>query len=236
MSKAGLLPRRWRTGRDDAHDAEAIAGILDTPPIAPARNGPTIAAQVGARQVLPFLVAAKSLHRALGRGYVAICDDGTLTGPDRTILAFHCGDPEIFPAGAVPLTGFPPGKGWEPWLAAYDRRRGEYWLLLDPLAIASGPLERINRALQANRSFTAGAALTGFAAGGPGRPDTEAPVQTLGAPDAAPREALAFLMAREAGAETFAINGAEDGEIAHFGSGGAAAHAAASRAAIAALG
>src|SRR5690606_7656831 len=129
MSKAGLLPRRWRTGPDDAHDAEALAGVLETAPLKPCAGGPAIAARIGAQQVLPFLVAVKSLRGRSGRGRVVILVGGTLAGPGRTIRAHHCGDPEILPRGAVKLGGFPPNRGWEPWLAALDRRRGEYWML-----------------------------------------------------------------------------------------------------------
>ena len=231
MSNAGFLPRRWRTGRDDPHDADAIAAILDTPPLVPTRNGPTIAAPAGTRYLLPLLVAVKSLHRALGRGRVAICDDGTLTGADRTILAFHCGDPELVPAGTIRMGGFPRGHGWEPWLAAYDRRRGEYWLVLDPLAVARAAVPRTAGAVLANRSLVAGAALAGLAAGGPGRPDPAALFAALGeeaAPAAAARE---LLIARETGYE----NLGSSGEVEHFGPGGAAHHAAASRAALAVL-
>ena len=229
MSTAGLLPRRWRTGPDDAHDAEALAGVLETAPIRPNAGGPAIAARIGTLQVLPFLVAVKSLHRRIGRGRVVILDDGTLAGPDRTILAHHCGDPEILPRGAVPLGGFPPGRGWEPWLAAYDRRRGEYWLLLDPLAVATAPVPQVEQALGANRSLVAGAALAGLAAGGPGRPDAQALREAAGGQLAAPSAALELLMAREAGPTLLD----EAVGVACYGPRGARAHAAACRAAIA---
>ena len=229
MSMAGLLPARWRTGRDDSHDAEALMGVLETAPIGPRPGGPAIAARIGTRQVLPFLVAVKSLYRRIGRGRVVILDDGTLAGPDRTILAFHCGDPELLPRAAVPLGGFPPGGGWEPWLAAFDRRRGEYWLLIDPLAVATGPVPQIERALGGNRSLAAGTALVGLAAGGPGRPDPEALSEALGGASASATAASHLLMAREAGP----IELTEADSLARFGTGGAAAHAAACRAAIA---
>lgn len=229
MSTAGLLPRRWRTGCDDAHDADALVGVLETAPLRPSVAGPAIVARIGTLQVLPFLVAVKSLVRRIGRGRVVIIDDGTLAGPDRTILAYHCGDPEILQRRAVRLGGFPPGQGWEPWLTAFDRRRGEYWLLLDPLAVATGPVPDIERALGANRSLSAGTALAGLGAGGPGRPDPQALFEALGGPPASPLEARALLMAREGGPAV--LDEAEG--LAFFGPNGAGAHAAASRAAIA---
>ena len=231
MGTADHLPQRWRTRPGEAHDAHALVAVLDTPSIAPRTDGLAILARIGSREVLPFLVAAKSLRSRLGRGRIVILDDGTLSGADRTILACHCGDPEILRRDAVPLGGFPAGLGWEPLLAALDRRRGEYGLVLDPLAVASGPVPQVARALGANRSLVAGAALTGFAAGGPARPEAAALFAALGEPAAPARAALDLLMAREAAPVALA----EAQGIAHFGPGEAAAHAEASRRAIAEL-
>jgi len=231
MGTADFLPQRWRSGAGDGHDAAALAGVLDTAPLAPRRDGLAVVARIGSRQVLPLLVAAKSLCRRLGRGRVVVLDDGTLTGPDRTILASHLGDPEIVPPRAVSLGGFPPGLGWEPVLAAFDRRRGEYALVLDPLAVATGPLPEIAAALGANRSLVAGAALIGLAAGGPGRPDAAALLAELGEPEAPATAARDLLMGREGAPVALA----EAEGLAHFGAGEAAAHAEAGRAAIAEL-
>src|SRR5690606_5857828 len=132
------------------------------------------------------------------RGRFVIADDGTLAGADRTVLAGHLGNPEILSPRAVPLGGFPPGLGWEAMLAAFDRRRGEYWLVLDPFAIAMGALTEIEGALGANRSLAGGAALTGLAAGGPARPDAAALFEALGEATAPASAAHELLMAREA--------------------------------------
>lgn len=230
MSRTVILPHRWRTGPDDAHDAEAIAGILETPPVPHRADGVAIVARIGTREVLPFLVALKSLHGRLGRGRPVILDNGTLDGADRTILAFHCGDPEILPPRAVSLGGFPSAGDWEPWLAAFDRRRGEYWLLLDPLAVVVESVPQIEQALAANRSLSTGPGLAGLAAGGPGRPDPEALFRKLGDRSRPASAAAHLLMERETAPVELTGCG-----IAHFGPEGADAHARASKAAIEAL-
>lgn len=231
MGTADLLPRRQRTQPGEVHDAAALVGVLATPPVAPQNDGLAIVSRIGSRELLTFLVAAKSVHRRLARGRFVIVDDGTLAGADRTVLAGHLGNPEILSPRAVPLGGFPPGVGWEALLAAYDRRRGEYWLVLDPLAIATGPLTEIEGALGANRSL-AGASLTGLAAGGPPRPDAAALFAALG--EAAPPASAAheLLMAREAAP---IVLGEVQG-IAHFVSEGALPHAEAALPVIAELG
>ncbi|KLE34001.1 hypothetical protein [Aurantiacibacter luteus] len=154
MSKFSLLPRRWRVKADAARHAEAIAGVLDTAPIRPAQDGVVLFSMIGTAVLLPYLVAVKSLWRELGRGRVAILDDGTLTAQDRAILAHHCGDPEIFAIAGVDTAGFPKGGCWERFLTILDHRGGEYWIQLDSDTVTLGPVPELAQALATNRSFT----------------------------------------------------------------------------------
>jgi len=128
MSKWSILPRRWRVKQEAARHAAAIAEILDTPPIVPRRDGVVLFSMIGTAVVLPYLVAVKSLWHQLGKGRIALLDDGTLTGADRAILAHHCGDPEILSIARVDTTGFPRGGCWERFLSILDRRSSEYWI------------------------------------------------------------------------------------------------------------
>lgn len=154
MSKFDLLPGRWRTDDDAARHAEAIAAILDTPPLEPKHDGVALFATIGTADLLPFLVAVKSLHQQLERGHVVLLDDGTLTGEDRALLAHHCGDPEMLGLGEAETSGFPAGKGWEALLTILDRRKGEYWIQLAPHSVTTGPLPEVAQALAINASFT----------------------------------------------------------------------------------
>lgn len=148
-----LLPHRWRVKREAGRHNEAVLGILETPPIHPARDGLVLFAQVGTATMLPYLVAVKSLWAQLGRGRVAILDDGTLTAADRTILAQHCGDPQILRLDDVPRGPFPQGHGWQALLTVLDHRAGEYWLQLDCSTVTLGPVWELERAIGSNRSF-----------------------------------------------------------------------------------
>lgn len=167
MTISGFLPQRWRPSPEIARHAEAIAGILNTAPVAQTAAGPAIASLLGTADVLPYLVAIKSLHRGLGRGRIAIIDDGTLTGEDRAILAHHCGDPEIRSHLATRRGAFPPGGAWALLLTILDRRAGQYWIALDPHTVALGPLAEVEAAVATNRSFALFAAAE--ATGGPVR-------------------------------------------------------------------
>jgi hypothetical protein len=170
MTISGFLPRRWRTSAEIARHTEAVAGVLHTAPLDTSGDGPVVISLVGTTDVLPYLVAIKSLRRQLGRARMTLIDDGTLTGEDRTILAYHCGDPEIIPHHAVRRDPFPPGGAWALLLTILDRRAGRYWIALDPHTVTLGPLPEVGTGLASNRSFGADfAGLAGFAAGGGGR-------------------------------------------------------------------
>lgn len=149
-----FLPHRWRSRLDAARHAEAIADVLDTPPIAPQRDGLVLFSMIGTAVLLPYLVAVKSLWRQLGRGRVAILDDGTLTAEDRALLAHHCGDPQILRLADVRTDPFPRGGCWERFLTILDHREGEYWLQLDSDTVTLGPVGEVADAIARNRSFT----------------------------------------------------------------------------------
>lgn len=154
MTVHRLLPHRWRTRLDAARHAEAIAEVLDTPPIVPRRDGLVLFSMIGTAVLLPYLVAVKSLWRQLGRGRVAILDDGTLTAEDRALLAHHCGDPELLRLADVRTDPFPRGGCWERFLTILDRRDREYWLQLDSDTVTLGPIGEVADAIARNRSFT----------------------------------------------------------------------------------
>ncbi|GAA0269474.1 hypothetical protein GCM10009127_06780 [Alteraurantiacibacter aestuarii] len=154
MNMASLLPGRWRLKREAGRHNAAIIDVLMTAPISPKADGLVLFSMIGSTQVLPFLVAVKSLWSHLQRGRVAILDDGTLTAQDRTILAQHCGDPQIMRQGDVVRGPFPGGGGWARLLTILDHRAGEYWLQLDSDTVTLGALPEVEAAMSSNRSFT----------------------------------------------------------------------------------
>jgi len=154
MTKWAIIPRRWRVKQEAARHAAAIADILDTPPIVPRNDGVVLFSMIGTAVVLPYLVAVKSLWHQLGRGRIALLDDGTLTGADKAVLAHHCGDPEILSIARVDTTGFPTGGCWERFLSILDRRGSEFWIQLDSDTVTLGPVPEVVAALALNRSFT----------------------------------------------------------------------------------
>ena len=152
MSDMPPLPRRSLRIIESARHAEAIKGILDTPPITTRDDGLVLFAEIGTEELLSCLVAIKSLHAQLGRGRVALLDDGTLIGSDRALLAHHCGDPEIIAPVDKSDGPLPDGPGWRALSTLLDRRNCEYWLWLSNDSVTLGPVPEVAHAIALNAS------------------------------------------------------------------------------------
>jgi hypothetical protein len=109
---------------------------------------------IGTRVLLPYLVAAKSLHARLGRGRFAILDDGTLTAADRAVLAYHLDGPEIRSIAAVDAGDCPRGGCWERLLTLLELRQDDYVIQLDSDTVTLGPVPEIVQAIETGRDFT----------------------------------------------------------------------------------
>ncbi len=137
-----------------ARHRRLCAAILHTPPIVPRDDGLVLFSMIGTAGVIPYLVAIKSLHARLGRGRVALMDDGTLRPADRDLLARHLGHPAILPVGGVDTRACPRGGTWERLLAILDLRAEDYVIQLDSDTVTVGPVPEVLAAIDANRSFT----------------------------------------------------------------------------------
>ncbi len=121
---------------------------------ATADRGVVIFSMIGTRVLLPYLVAAKSLHARLGRGRFAILDDGTLTTADRAVLNDHLGNPQMFAIGDVDVGDCPRGGCWERLLTLLELRHDNYVIQLDSDTVTLGPVDEINAAIDQGRDFT----------------------------------------------------------------------------------
>lgn len=134
--------------------ARIARGVLATPPLRPADDGVILFSMIGTRVLLPYLVAAKSLRKWLGRGRFVVMDDGTLTADDRAVLARQLGDPRVIPIGEVDTGPCPTGGTWERLLTILDLRGGDYVIQLDSDTVTLGPVPEVQAAIDAARGFT----------------------------------------------------------------------------------
>lgn len=155
MKVADIWPALRRRSGAWQH-SRVVAGILDTPPIKRCDDNVILFSMIGTSVLLPYLVAVKSLHTALGMGRVILLDDGTLTAADKALLAFHVGDPEILNCADIDTAPCPKGNCWERLLAILDLRCEHYVIQLDSDSVTVGPVPEIAEAIAANRSFTLG--------------------------------------------------------------------------------
>lgn len=151
-------------------------GVLNTPPLPARGDGLILFSMLGSTALAPYLVAAKTLGRALGRGRAVVLDDGTLTPADRRALERHLPDVEIRHIGAVDTGPCPPGGTWERLLSILDLRAQAYVVQLDSDTLTLGEVPEVADAIRDNRSFSlrgeAGSTLLGlpdFVAGLPPR-------------------------------------------------------------------
>ena len=128
--------------------------VLDTAPVVARDDGVIVFSMIGTRVLLPYLVAAKSLHCRLGMGAFAILDDGTLTAGDREVLNHHLDNPRIFSIADVDPAPCPNGGCWERLLTLLELRRDHYVIQLDSDTVTLGPVPEIAEAIARGRNFT----------------------------------------------------------------------------------
>lgn len=138
----------------EMHFNRAARAVLSTAPLRAADDGVVIFSMIGTKVLLPYLVAAKSLHARLGQGRFAILDDGTLTGEDKSVLAVQLGNPEIRHIARVDTGPCPRGGTWERLLTLLDLRREAYVIQLDSDTVTIGEVPEVAAAIRTGTSFT----------------------------------------------------------------------------------
>ncbi|MBL8225896.1 MAG: hypothetical protein JNM50_11260 [Chromatiales bacterium] len=132
----------------------AINGVLDTPPIRTTGDPIVFASMVCHRDVLMYLVAVKSIQQRVGKGRVAVIDDGSLTTADLDVLRRHLDDPQIVHINDVPVGRTPRGGTWERLLTCLDLSRDSYVVQVDADLVAASSLDEVAEAIDANAAFT----------------------------------------------------------------------------------
>ena len=148
-----MLDRLSRAVRRRLHLRQCRA-VLATPPVTPRDDGVIVFSMTGTRVLLPYLLAAKSFMRALGRGRLVVMDDGTLTPADLAVIATQLGSPQVVPLSDVDTGDCPAGGTWERLLHLLDLARDAYVIQLDSDTVTVGPVPEVHAAIDAGRCFT----------------------------------------------------------------------------------
>lgn len=135
---------------------QAVARILETPPLRSSRTGPIIASMVCHADVLMYLVAAKSVLNGVGGGHVVALNDGSLTPEDINTLQHHFPDMDLIQIRDVSSKATPKGGCWERLLTCLDLSKSRYVIQVDSDIAARGRLHEVIDAAEANVAFTIG--------------------------------------------------------------------------------
>ena len=130
--------------------------VADTAPLQTRPSNLVFLSQVCHRDVVPYLLAIKSLYRAIGEGDVVALDDGSLTSLDRRMLERHIPGLQIVHIKTVDVGRFPRGGTWERLIKIVELSATHYVIQADADTLVSGPIPEVLNCWKNNVSFLLG--------------------------------------------------------------------------------
>jgi hypothetical protein len=140
----------------DALWARAAAPVRSTAPVGPGPLPLMVLSMVHHRDVLRYLVAAKSFLARVPAAELAVVCDPTLTADDRATLRRHLPHLQLHEASAFAVPGLPTGGCWERLLAIGTMAASRYVIQLDADTLTLGPLPEVRRAVEQGTGFVLG--------------------------------------------------------------------------------
>lgn len=134
----------------------ACRGILKTPPVKLKPAPITIASMVCHDDLIMYLVSVKSFAHHLGRGRIALLDDGSLTEADKDILKTHLDQPIIKHISEINPGRCPKGGCWERLHFVAELSQSSYVAQLDSDIVTVGPIPELIRCVDEGRGFIMG--------------------------------------------------------------------------------
>src|SRR6185437_2363854 len=137
----------WRSRPD-------FARILKTPPLAGSDDGAIVFSQLQHKDVLAYLVAAKSFALSTGYGRFVLLDDGSLTAQDRALVREHLPRIEFRTMSEVHYGTLPVGGTWERLITICDLAVTDFVIQLAADTVTCGPLDEVKASVARGHSFT----------------------------------------------------------------------------------
>jgi hypothetical protein len=131
-----------------------FARILKTPPLAGSDDGAVVFSQLQHKDVLTYLVAAKSFAHRTGYGRFVLLDDGSLTAQDRALVREHLPRIEFRTMSEVHYGTLPVGGTWERLITICDLAVTDFVIQLDADTVTCGPLDEVKASVARGHSFT----------------------------------------------------------------------------------
>ncbi len=134
----------------------AVKKILRTPPLATRPDGPVLLSMVHHRDLLPYLLAAKSFARFVAPCRVVVVADPSITAADRELLGRHIPGLTVRDAAEFHCPELPKGGTWERLTAIAEYAQENFVIQLDADTVATRPLPEVEQAIRENRAFLLG--------------------------------------------------------------------------------
>lgn len=140
----------------ELHFKWAVRVMADTPPIDVGAEPYTVLSMVHHRDVLPYLLALKSLARFLPPNRVILVADPTITEEDRAFLRRHVSSIAFREAAEFRRDGLPTYSSWRRLCAIAEYVTDSYVIQLDADTVTVGPVPEVTTALRAGTAFILG--------------------------------------------------------------------------------
>lgn len=134
----------------------AVRAVLQTPPLHCVPGGYVALSMVQHRDVLPYLLAIKSLARFLPPAAVVVVADPTLNAEDRALMQRHVPPIRFREASEFRRPGIPQGGCWERLGAIAEYTDSAYVVQIDADTVAVRPVPDVAAAIDDGVSFTLG--------------------------------------------------------------------------------
>lgn len=134
----------------------AVKKMQRTPALKTRPGGPVLLSMVHHRDVLSYLLAAKSFARFVVPGRVVIVADPSITAADREVLKRHIPDLCFRDAAEFHCPELPKGGTWERLTAIAEYAQENFVIQLDADTVATKPMPEVEQAIRENHAFLLG--------------------------------------------------------------------------------
>ena len=148
--------KRLNTDFYRAQYMKVVPAVLNTPHVAPGNLPFVLLSMVHHRDVLPYLVAAKSFLKYVPAQRVVVVCDPSITAKDHEIFKEHIPHIELRDANEFTHVDIPRGGCWERLYAISEYSQTDYVVQLDADTVTTQAVPEVVQAIQAKTGFVLG--------------------------------------------------------------------------------
>ena len=132
-----------------------VKGVLSAPPVTMRpESGLILLSQLQHKDVIMYLLAAKTFASRMQPGQVHVVNDGSLTTEDKVLLAAHIPGVQVHSLEQFRRRGCPEGGTWERLLAIAELVKEGYVVQLDSDTLTLADIPEIRQCVEKQQGFT----------------------------------------------------------------------------------